>query len=141
VGKSQPIVQNALLTSPFPPTGANDIPGIKLFNDQLDAAQSQYSDLKAENRAHIFNSWMAAYLFGEIAKTVTGDVTAQSLTAALKTAKDVDTLGVMPPWTPSAAGGLLANVANGTGWFVKVDADGHQVLANSAPQQILPGKS
>jgi ABC-type branched-subunit amino acid transport system substrate-binding protein len=141
VGKSQPIVKNALLTSPFPPTTANDIAGIKKFNDELDAAESQYGDLKAQNRAHIFNSWMASYLFGQIAKSITGDVTAKTVTAALGTAKDVDTLGVMPPWTPSASGGLLHNVSNGTGWFVKVDSNGHQVLANSEPQQILASSS
>jgi ABC-type branched-subunit amino acid transport system substrate-binding protein len=141
VGKDTDIIKNALLTSPFPPVTANDIAGIKLFNDQLDKAQSQYKDLKSENRAHVFNSWMASTLFGEIAKTIQGDVTAKSMTLALKTVKDVDTLGVMPPWTPGAGGTLLANVANGTGWFVKVDANGHQVLDKTEPQQILPAKS
>jgi ABC-type branched-subunit amino acid transport system substrate-binding protein len=137
VGKDQPIVQTALLTSPFPPVTDNSIQGIKLMNQQLDAAQSQYPDLKAENRTILINPWLAGNLFGQIAKSVTGDVTAASMTAAVKSAKDLDTLGLMPPWTPSAKGGILANVSNGTGWFIKIDSNGTQVLANPAPQPIL----
>jgi ABC-type branched-subunit amino acid transport system substrate-binding protein len=137
IGKDQPIVKTALLTSPFPPVTDESIPGIKLMNQQLDAAQSQYSDLKSANRSILVNPWLAGYLFGQIAKTISGPVTPATVTASVKTAKDLDTLGLMPPWTPSTKGGILANVSNGTGWFIKVGDNGEQVLAESTPQPIL----
>jgi ABC-type branched-subunit amino acid transport system substrate-binding protein len=137
VGKDQSIVQSAMLTSPFPPVTENDIEGIKLFNEQLDAAQSTYKSLTASTRSLCFNAWMSGYLFGEIAKTITGDVTAKSMSTAIQTVKDVDTLGVMPPWTPSKTGTVLKQVSNDTGWFVKIDSNGGQVLAKPDPQPIL----
>jgi hypothetical protein len=115
----------------------NDIQGIKLFNEQLDAAQTKYKSLTAATRSLCFNSWMSGYLFGEIARTITGDVTASTMSTAIRTVQDVETLGVMPPWTPSKPGVVLKQVSNDTGWFVKIDSNGGQVLAKPDPQPIV----
>ncbi len=136
LGADKTIVNTALLTSPYPPVTATDIAGVKQFNDELDIAEKQYSDLKASNRPHIFNSWMAGYVFGQIAGSITGDVTKESVTAALESAKDVDTLGVMPPWTPAAPGAILSRVNNTTAWFIKVE-NGKQALDGTEPVETL----
>ncbi len=138
VGKDQPLVSSALLTSPFPPIADNSNAGVKQFNTELDAAEKAGAkELKASNRSITMNAWLAAYAFGEVAKTIpAGGVTAKSLTTAMDTVKDVDMLGIIPPWTPSKSGGMFARVSNGTGWYLKI-VDGKQVLDATTPQQIL----
>jgi ABC-type branched-subunit amino acid transport system substrate-binding protein len=134
VGASQPIVQSAMLTSPFPPIDDNSIAGVKKFNDEMDAREKA-GDKAAGQAPRNIQAWLSGHLFQQIADTITGSVTAKTVTAALGTVKDLDTYGVMPPWTPSAPGGMLPRVSNGTMWFLKVQ-DGKQVLDKDTPQQV-----
>jgi branched-chain amino acid transport system substrate-binding protein len=136
VGKDQPMVQGALLTSPYPPVHDTAIPGVKQYQDEL-AARAATGDKHAENN-NVLNTWLAVHMFADVAKTISGPVTAASVVKALDSAKDLDTYGLMPPWTPSQSGGMLARVSNGTAWFLKIDKDGNLVRDKDTYQQILP---
>jgi ABC-type branched-subunit amino acid transport system substrate-binding protein len=140
LGANSDLVKNALLVSPYPPVADNSIAAVKLFNDQLDAAQKAGAKhLGDDTRPHIFNSWLAGYAFGQIAKTISGPVTKESLTTAMNNAKDVDLGGAIPAWTPSKSGGMFARVSNGSAWFVKI-VDGKQQLDPTTPQEVVATK-
>jgi ABC-type branched-subunit amino acid transport system substrate-binding protein len=137
IGKNQAVVTGALLASAFPPVNDNAVAGVKEFNAETDALfKAGDKNAGPENRSTMLQPWVGAYAFVQIAKTITGDVTSAAVVQALKTVKDVDMLGVMPPWTPSASVGSLPRITNGAGWYVKFD-NGVQVADSTEPQQII----
>jgi ABC-type branched-subunit amino acid transport system substrate-binding protein len=134
-------VTSAYLASPYPPVTDNDIPAIKQYNAEMDAALAAGDkNAVASKRAPVFPEWLAAYAFGQVAKTITGPITAESMTKALNTVQNVDLAGAIPPWTPSKSGGMLARVSNPYGWFVKYDAQGNETLAAPAAVDIMNAK-
>jgi ABC-type branched-subunit amino acid transport system substrate-binding protein len=131
----------AYLASAYPPVTDNDVPAVKQYNAEMDAQQaSGDQNAVASKRGPVFPEWLAAYAFGQIAKTITGPITAESVTKALNTVKDVDLGGAIPPWTPSSGRGMLARVSNPYGWFVKVDAQGNETLADPQAVDIMNAK-
>lgn len=87
--------------SPFPSLHDTDNPGIKRFNEELDAAGIE--DDLVLRRAAGLNAWLAVYAAAEAAKKIDGDVDAESMTAALKQTKDVDLHG-LATWSPADLG-------------------------------------
>jgi ABC-type branched-subunit amino acid transport system substrate-binding protein len=137
IGADNPIVTNALLVTPYPPVTETSIPAVAQYLKEMDAYAAAGGKHAEDNvRSHVFAQWLAAYGFGEIAKTITGDITAASFTKALNTVKDVDMLGAFPAWTPSKPGGILARVSNGYGWYVHI-VNGEQKLESTTPVDIL----
>jgi ABC-type branched-subunit amino acid transport system substrate-binding protein len=137
IGADNPIITQALLVTPYPPITETGIPAVSQYLKEMDAFQAAGGkNAEANARSHVFAQWLAAYGFGEIAKTISGDITSASFTKALNTVKDVDMLGAFPPWTPSKPGGVLARVSNGYGWYVHV-VNGQQKLESTTPVDIL----
>jgi ABC-type branched-subunit amino acid transport system substrate-binding protein len=137
VGPTQPIVQNAMLASPYPPLTATSVQGVKDFAAQMNARKAAGDKNASADRTYLVNPWLATHVFAEVAKTISGPVTAKSVMDAMNAAKDVNTDGLTPPWTPSQSGGILPRVSNGAGWFSKVATNGDQVLESTEPVQIL----
>lgn len=74
-----------------------------------------------------FRSWVAVYHLVKIVEQFGNpdDVSRQGITAALKAAKDVDTFGLIPPWTPtfSVTGGQGPFRAVSQPWYYLVTFD------------------
>jgi len=86
-------------------------PGLKLFAQDMKAAGFKLNELKGQATG----SWLSVLAFKTVvegAKPATVD--AASTLAALKAAKDVDLMGMIPPWTPSATdpSPIFTNVSN-----------------------------
>jgi hypothetical protein len=74
-------------------------------------------------------TWLAIHAIAKVAPT-SGELSPATLTAALDAAKDVDLLGVIPPWTPSTKGGdPFVRISNPQVYAEKI-VDGHLVLAS-----------
>ena len=94
-----------MLSESFPyPTTANEknFPGLKQYFADMKA--SGKSSLSTANlKAQDFQPWISTLAFVDVTKNVS-DFTPASVVDALKAAKDVDLMGLTPPWTPSTPG-------------------------------------
>ncbi len=109
--------------SPFPSLHDDDNPGIKRFHEELDAAG--IDDDLVLRRAAGLNAWLAVYAAAEAAKKVDGDVTAESMTAALKETRNVDLHG-LATWSPADLGtdGTFARLSPSEYRVLEFAADG-----------------
>lgn len=89
------------VASPFPSTHDMTNPGIKQFNQELDA--DGVGNGAAVRRAAGLNAWLAMHAMADVAKGIKGDVTPESMTAALKQSGPIDLFGVTK-WDPSKLG-------------------------------------
>jgi branched-chain amino acid transport system substrate-binding protein len=96
-------IEGALFAISLPPaSAANDIPALKDWLADM-KTQEDSGDKDAANTSAIsLHAWLGVHAIAEIAKGIDGDINRESFTAALKSAKDVDMKGILPPWTPSA---------------------------------------
>ncbi|SNQ46831.1 putative Branched-chain amino acid ABC transporter substrate-binding protein [Frankia canadensis] len=94
-----------LVVGAYPPVDADDkYPGIAQYNRELDAAvKAGDKDASIRNSSGL-RAWLTVHVVAEVGAGITGDVSASSLNTAFKSAKDVDLLGILPKWTPSAKG-------------------------------------
>ena len=88
-----------ILSAPWPPFRATN-PGIAKFNKEMDAAG--YTDTGL-HRATAVNAWLSVYAVVEIAKSVQGTLTRESLWAALPKTGELDLNGLVK-WNPSQIG-------------------------------------
>ena len=99
------LTKGTVLSESFPyPSTANEksFPGLKQYFADMKA--SGKSSLSTANlKAQDFQPWISALAFVDVTKNVS-DFTPASVVDALKTAKDVDLMGLTPPWTPSTPG-------------------------------------
>lgn len=99
------ITKGAVLSDSFPyPAQVNvkNFPGLKrYFADMKASGKSSLS--AAQLKTQDFAAWIATLAFVNVTKSV-DSFTPQSVVQALQTAKDVDLLGLTPPWTPSTPG-------------------------------------
>jgi branched-chain amino acid transport system substrate-binding protein len=64
-----------------------------------------------------FRSWIAVYHFVTLMGQNNPDnITRESVVAALNSAKDLDTFGLIPPWTPNLEGGVTGSAGALTHW-------------------------
>jgi branched-chain amino acid transport system substrate-binding protein len=103
--KYSDITKGTVLSESFPyPSQANvkAFPGLKQYFADMKA--SGKSSLSTANlKTSYFNPWISTLAFVEVTKNL-DTFTPASVVDALKTAKDVDLLGLTPPWTPSTPG-------------------------------------
>lgn len=84
------------------PLAAGDHPEITRFNEEMDAAQAAGISYTEEPRSNFaLQAWVAVNAFAEVAASIDGDITRESVTEALQSAEDVDLAGIVPPWTPA----------------------------------------
>jgi ABC-type branched-subunit amino acid transport system substrate-binding protein len=131
-----------IVSADTPPPAASNLPGIKEFDQEL-AAEYKTGDKEAlisNMRMSAIRAWLAVHMFAEIADTLK-TVTAKTILAAFTKAKNVNGLGLIPPWTPSAKGCLAGNnrVSNPYEWFLKYVGGKYQLLtANEKPVNMNP---
>jgi hypothetical protein len=83
------------------PVTATSVPGIAEFRQEggLSVAGSQYSGID-----FTVLSWLGIRFIANVADGVSGPVTPSSMLHALRTANDVNMLGIVPPWSASERG-------------------------------------
>jgi ABC-type branched-subunit amino acid transport system substrate-binding protein len=103
--KYSDITKGTVLSESFPyPSQANtkSFPGLKQYFADMKA--SGKSSLSTANlKTSYFNPWISTLAFVNVTKDL-DTFTPATVIEALKTAKDVDLLGLTPPWTPSTPG-------------------------------------
>jgi branched-chain amino acid transport system substrate-binding protein len=103
--KYSSLTKGTVLSESYPyPSTANEkaFPGLKQYFADMKA--SGKSSLSEKNlKAPDFGPWVATLAFVDVTKNVS-DFTPASVVDALKTAKNVDLMGLTPPWTPSTPG-------------------------------------
>jgi ABC-type branched-subunit amino acid transport system substrate-binding protein len=138
VGADQPIITQSLLVTPNPPITQTQVPAVKQYLAEMDAREAA-GDKNAKQglRSHAFEAWLGGLAFGQVAKNITGEITAKSVTDAFNAATDVDMLGAFPAWTPNKSSlPMLPRISNPYAWYVKV-ADGKQTLAKPEAVNVL----
>jgi ABC-type branched-subunit amino acid transport system substrate-binding protein len=133
----------ALVVAAFPPaSAAAKIPGVEQWLSELKAEQNAGDAAAAASSAdgNSMRAWLAVHIIAEVAKTIHGTVDRASFTAALKSAHDIDLLGILPNWTPGAPGAVssLAHLNNPYVYFTKVE-NGAYVLAYPKPWNAFKG--
>lgn len=88
--------------SPIPSPRDSSSPAVKQYNDDLDSSGVPADDPSLHRSAGL-NAWLAVHAAAEVSKTIDGEVTAASMTEALKKATDIDVAGVLS-WSPSELG-------------------------------------
>ncbi len=103
--KYKNITKGTVLSDSFPyPAQVNvkNFPGLKRYFADMKASGKK--SLSAANlKTTDFAPWMSTLAFVNVTKSL-DSFTPETVIGALKSAKDVDLLGLTPPWTPSTPG-------------------------------------
>jgi ABC-type branched-subunit amino acid transport system substrate-binding protein len=133
-------VEGMLLASPFPPYQDESFPGLKQYNEEMDARLELGDEAAAEdNRQTVLATWVGFRAFEELTKLIEGDqVTPQALQEVLKSAKDID-LGVGVVWSPSVRNNPAFKALSYTSGYMSTVKDGEIVLMHKEPVPVLGG--
>jgi branched-chain amino acid transport system substrate-binding protein len=130
------ITKGTVLADSFPyPNQANtkNFPGLKqYFADMKASGKSTLSQAKL--KAADFGPWISTLAFVNVTKTL-DSFTPETVVGALKSAKDVDLLGLTPPWTPSTPGfSVFTSSSNHYVYISKFD--GKNIVTNKTPIDV-----
>jgi ABC-type branched-subunit amino acid transport system substrate-binding protein len=130
------ITKGTVLSDSFPyPSQANPkaFPGLKrYFADMKASGKSSLSAAKLKTPD--FAPWISTLAFVNVTKGLS-DFTPQTVVGALKSAKDVDLLGLTPPWTPSTPG--FSVFKSSSNHYVYVSRfNGKEVVTNKQPIDV-----
>jgi ABC-type branched-subunit amino acid transport system substrate-binding protein len=130
------ITKGTVLSDSFPyPSQANTkaFPGLKrYFADMKASGKSSLSAAKLKTPD--FAPWISTLAFVNVTKGLS-DFTPQTVVGALKSAKDVDLLGLTPPWTPSTPG--FSVFKSSSNHYVDVSRfNGKEVVTNKQPIDV-----
>jgi branched-chain amino acid transport system substrate-binding protein len=86
-----------------------------------------------------FRSWVAVYHLKTIIEKFGNpdNVTRESVTAAMDAAKDVDTFGLMPLWTPSTPSDVLGFNRISNPWYYSVSWDGKKFVVGKKQLNLI----
>jgi ABC-type branched-subunit amino acid transport system substrate-binding protein len=134
--KYSDITKGTVLSDSFPyPSQANvkNFPGLKQYFADMKA--SGKSSLSGTNlKTTYFSPWISTLAFVDVTKNL-DTFTPASVVDALKTAKDVDLLGLIPPWTPSTPG--FSVFTSSSNHYVYVSRfNGKTVVTNKQPIDV-----
>ncbi len=134
--KYSDITKGTVLSDSFPyPSQANvkNFPGLKQYFADMKA--SGKSSLSTANlKTSYFNPWISTLAFVNVTKNL-DSFTPATVVEALKTAKDVDLLGLTPPWTPSTPG--FSVFTSSSNHYVYVSRfNGKTVVTNKQPIDV-----
>jgi hypothetical protein len=130
-------------TSAFPPAAsAAKYPGLEQYEQEMQAAaKAGIQNGLGENQVEAaVYTWLAMHGVAQVARSINGDVTASTLTAALKKAKDINVAG-LATWSPGETGPNPAYprlTDNGQIWIGPVTGSGYDTNP-TAPVQALQG--
>jgi hypothetical protein len=103
--KYKDITKGTVLSDSFPyPAQVNvkNFPGLKQYFADMNASGKK--NLSSANlKTTDYAPWIATLAFVDVTKTL-DSFTPATVVEALKTAKNIDLLGLTPPWTPSTPG-------------------------------------
>jgi ABC-type branched-subunit amino acid transport system substrate-binding protein len=130
------ITKGTVLSDSFPyPNQANTkaFPGLKqYFADMKASGKSALSQAKLKSSD--FAPWMSTLGFVNVTKSL-DSFTPETVIGALKSAKDVDLLGLTPPWTPSTPG--FSVFKSSSNHFVYISRfDGKNIVTNKTPVDV-----
>jgi hypothetical protein len=110
-----------------------NFPGLKqYFADMQASGKSSLSQAKL--KPSDFGPWMATLAFVNVTKAL-DSFTPVTVVGALKSAKDVDLLGLTPPWTPSTPG--FSVFKSSSNHFVYISRfDGKNIVTNKTPVDV-----
>ena len=134
--KYSDITKGTVLSDSFPyPSQANvkNFPGLKQYFADMKA--SGKSSLSTANlKTSYFSPWISTLAFVNVTKNL-DNFTPATVVEALKTAKDVDLLGLTPPWTPSTPG--FSVFTSSSNHYVYVSRfNGKTVVTNKQPIDV-----
>jgi ABC-type branched-subunit amino acid transport system substrate-binding protein len=130
------ITKGTVLSESFPypsQVNAKSFPGLKqYFADMKASGKSSLSQAKLKTSD--FGPWMATLAFVNVTKAL-DSFTPATVIGALKSAKDVDLLGLTPPWTPSTPG--FSVFTSSSNHYVYISRfDGKNVVTNKTPVDV-----
>ena len=128
--------KGTLLAESFPyPSQSNvkNFPGLKQFFADMKASGKEILDPKNIQPTSLY-PWISTLAFVNATKGL-DTFTKESVVQALKTVKDVDLMGLAPPWTPSTPGfSFFGSVSN---HFVYISHfDGKNVVTEKKPIDV-----
>lgn len=134
--KYKDITKGTILSESFPYPSKNNVktfPGLKRFFADMKA--SGKSDLNPKGiRTTAFGPWIATQAFVNATKDV-DSFSNTSVVQALQSAKDVDLLGLTPPWTPSTPGFSVFKSSSNHNVYVS-RFDGKNVVTTDQPVDV-----
>jgi ABC-type branched-subunit amino acid transport system substrate-binding protein len=130
------ITKGTVLSDSFPypsQVNAKAFPGLnRYFADMKASGKSSLSQAKLKTSD--FGPWIATLAFVNVVKGL-DSFTPQTVTDALKSAKDVDLLGLTPPWTPSTPG--FSVFKSSSNHYVYISRfDGKNIVTNKTPVDV-----
>ncbi|MEX1006633.1 MAG: ABC transporter substrate-binding protein [Acidimicrobiia bacterium] len=134
--KYSKLTKGTVLSESFPyPSTANEksFPGLKQYFADMKA--SGKSSLSTANlKTQDFGPWIATLAFVDVTKDL-DTFTPESIIQALKTAKDVDLMGLTPPWTPSTPG--FSVFTSSSNHYVYISRfNGKTIVTNKKPVDV-----
>jgi len=97
-------------------------------------ASGKSSLSQAQLKPQDFGPWIATLAFVNVTKGL-DSFTPATVVGALKTAKDVDLLGLTPPWTPSTPG--FSVFKSSSNHYVYISRfDGKNIVTNKTPIDV-----
>jgi ABC-type branched-subunit amino acid transport system substrate-binding protein len=96
------VASKVYVGSPYPSINDQSVPGIKQWHADLDAAGVAKDPIL--RRTAGLNTWLAFKGVAEVGKTIQGDITSESLMAALKSQTGPFDLAGLVKWEPAKAG-------------------------------------
>jgi len=130
------ITKGTVLSDSFPyPSKANAkaFPGLNQYFADMKAS-GKSSLTQAKLKASDFGPWIATLAFVNVEKSL-DSFNPQTVTDALKSAKDVDLMGLTPPWTPSTPG--FSVFKSSSNHYVYISRfDGKNIVTNKTPIDV-----
>jgi len=128
--------KGALLAESFPFPSQNNVkhfPGLAQFFADMKASKKAILDPKKIQPTSLY-PWISTLGFVNATKSL-DSFTKETVVEALKTVKDVDLMGLAPPWTPSTPGfSFFGSVSN---HFVYISRfDGTKVVTETEPIDV-----
>jgi branched-chain amino acid transport system substrate-binding protein len=134
--KFKDTTKGTLLAESFPYPSQNNVknfPGLKQFFADMKASKKE--NLQPKNlQPTDFGPWISALAFVKVTENL-DTITKETVLQGLKTAQNIDLLGLTPPWTPSTPGySLFKSSSNHFVYLSKFD--GKNVVTQTKPIDI-----
>jgi branched-chain amino acid transport system substrate-binding protein len=134
--KYKDITKGTVLSDSFPyPAQVNvkNFPGLKQYFADMKASGNKNLS-QAKLKTTDFAPWISTLAFVNVTKGL-DSFTPATVVGALKSAKDVDLLGLTPPWTPSTPG--FSVFKSSSNHYVYISRfDGKNIVTNKTPVDV-----
>ena len=126
-----------ILTSTYPPSSASaQFPGIKQFNDEMDALTKTGANTSVREEAGI-NGWLSVHAIADVAREIKGPVNSHTLLVALRAQKTPINLFGLVSWAPGSSGPAQWPRASNPYVYVHVLENGVPVVKVTKPLNVF----